>query len=154
MFNLKGIVEKYQSLTSAEISLHSLRVNPTIWIDEEEVDIFCSYIQEINLITILIDEVIMIARDNNWEPEEVFEYILVHEIGHSLDPELEELNSQLVNNEELSEVKFRAEVNAWKIADTIIPEQTLRYKILRANCLEAYSEGHPEWRDKWCPDYF
>lgn len=46
--------------------------------------------------------------------------ILTHELGHALDPDLAVLSEELYNTGK-SEILYQIEVNAWNIAEGLIP---------------------------------
>lgn len=52
--------------------------------------------------------------------EEYTWVILTHEMGHALDPELAVLSEELYNTGK-SEILYQIEVNAWNIAEGLIP---------------------------------
>ncbi|WHZ00180.1 hypothetical protein [Peribacillus simplex] len=52
--------------------------------------------------------------------EEYSWVILTHELGHALDPDLAVLSEELYNTGK-SEILYQIEVNAWNIAEGLIP---------------------------------
>lgn len=52
--------------------------------------------------------------------EEYSWVILTHELGHALDPDLAVLSEELFNTGK-SEILYQIEVNAWNIAEGLIP---------------------------------
>lgn len=52
--------------------------------------------------------------------EEYTWVILTHELGHALDPDLAVLSDQLYSTEK-SEILYQIEVNAWNIAEGLVP---------------------------------
>ena len=138
----KSIIKELSALTSAPIQI-SLP-----W----EEDACCSYISNFHLITMCLEEIEQVAELFELPSEEVFKYILLHEIGHSLDPEFDDL-AALFQDEELNESKFISEVNAWRIADSLIEEESFNYKLMRAWALSNY-DPDSKWRGKYCLNYF
>lgn len=142
-----SIIETLSHFTSATIYL-SQPDEHIICLDNEYIELCCGYNLDHNLITMYIHEVEDVAFAAEMREEEVFKYILLHEIGHSLDGELGYLNAQ-----DTSKATFKSEVNAWRIADDLVGEQTYNYRLLRAWALSNYDPDN-QWIAKYCPDYF
>jgi hypothetical protein len=140
--SFQSIVKELSNLTSAPIQI-SLPF---------EEDSQCCYFFQFHLITMCLREVGAIANLLELPIEEVFKCILLHEIGHSLDPQMEDLVG-LFQQDELNEDMFISEVNAWRIADTLVDNQTYNYRLLRAWGLSNYDPDN-QWIPKYCPDYF
>lgn len=148
---MESILVELQSLTTAEI-----KVRTSYLLMEEQAFESCCFIPEFNIILIILDEIEQIASDLEADEEEVFKYALLHEIGHSLDKEFSTIMSRLDsdNYNSITEEGFQVEVNAWKIADTLVGNQTPNYKLLRAWMLDGYADEDRDWVTKYCPDYF
>lgn len=140
--SFQSIIKELSNLTSAPIQI-SLPF---------EEDSQCCYFSQFHLITMCLREVGEIANLLELAIEEVFKHILLHEIGHSLDPQIEDL-AALFQQDELNEAMFISEVNAWRIADDLVGNQTYNYKLLRAWALSNY-DPDKVWIPKYCSDYF
>jgi hypothetical protein len=145
-FMFESIIANSVNLTSASLYLEQE--------DDTEVGC-CCFIAEDNLVVMNITEVLEIAELTEVSKEEAFKTVLLHEIGHSLDKELTSLIAKSGGDwdGDITEEKFISEVNAWRIADSLVEQVTKNYKLLRAWCLDSYAID-PEWIAKYCPDYF
>lgn len=150
--NYAAIVNKLQKLTRVKIVV---RQDYYLYKGELfEKSMYHKFDNDDSLILIILSEIQTIAELMGMEEEIVFRYCLLHEIGHSLDKELKDTPSHLRFNRRLrKEHTFKMEVQAWRIADKFIGDINLQYKLMRVWALDTYAVDHPEWLDKYCPDY-
>lgn len=123
------IVFNYQHLTSATIYVAEQ--------DDDDIPISCGFNLHENKIIMNLPEVQDVAQRFIIDIQEVFLYILVHEIGHSLDPSLESLK-----REYSPQAIYQSEINAWEIADALIGEQSANYQLLKSWALSSYNPGN------------
>jgi hypothetical protein len=158
MTNFQAIASTFASLTSAQIVISPEDCYAVV--DKEVIEGSC-YLNKINTIVIDLIELSQLAELISIDKEKLFEWILLHEIGHSLDPSLldnvaktQRLESQ-EKWDEASEQVFLREVTAWRIVDSLGNYSSNKeYRVLRAFALDGYLEGNTEWITKYCPDYF
>ena len=122
------IVKNYQHLTSAIIYVAEQ--------DDYDIPISCGFNLYENKINMNLPEVQDVAQKFIMDIQEVFLYILLHEIGHSLDPSLESLKSEYS-----PQAIYQSEIKAWEIADTLIGEQSANanYQLLKSWALSSYN---------------
>lgn len=78
------------------------------------------YWASLSIITINLLQVLTISEETGIPDEEVFRYILMHEVGHSLDETMTDTLDDYEDEIELginSSLLFQSEVAAWRIAD-------------------------------------
>jgi hypothetical protein len=165
MTNFQATISKLSNLTSAKIIVKQHK-----FVGENNLLMKSCYYSNSeskseHTIYMVCSEVIRIAEATGLSEEKVFEYVLLHEIVHSLDSDLStykhEINLVIMfggkgSKDKFNFYTFHTELNAWKIADSLAEDEanTTDYKLLRAWCLKGYIGKNEEWVAKYCPDYF
>lgn len=121
------VIRNYEHLTTATI------------VSVRDYSVRCMYLHTEHKIILSITEIDSIAAEFRMPYETVAKVVLLHEIGHSLDPDCKNLLSKYHAYPE-DKIIQSLEKRAWKIADTLDTQlsNTVEYKILKKDALASY----------------